>query len=78
MRKAFWLLLFGAALAASSVRVIQVEGGRLSGDLRFGPWTFEGGVRGRVKDLEIQAPRATLLAPKGKTCLLYTSPSPRD
>jgi hypothetical protein len=44
MRKAFWLLLFGASLAASSVRVIQVEGGRLSGDLRFGPWTFEGGV----------------------------------
>jgi hypothetical protein len=28
MRKAFWLLLFGAALAASSVRVIQVEGGK--------------------------------------------------
>jgi lipopolysaccharide export system protein LptA len=67
MRKAFWLLLFGAALAASSVRVIQVEGGRLSGDLRYGPWTFEGGVRGRVKDLEIQAPRATLTAPRGRT-----------
>ncbi|WP_117238308.1 OstA family protein [Thermus sediminis] len=61
------LLLFGVALAASGVRVIQVEGGRLSGDLRFGPWTFEGGVRGRVKDLEIQAPRATLTAPRGKT-----------
>jgi len=61
------LLLLGVALAASGVRIIQVEGGRLSGDLRYGPWTFEGGVRGRVKDLEIQAPRATLTAPRGRT-----------
>ena len=65
-RMTLWLLL-GVALAASGVRIIQVEGGRLSGDLRYGPWTFEGGVRGRVKDLEIQAPRATLTAPRGRT-----------
>ena len=60
-------LLAIAALAAENVRVIRVEGGRLSGDLRYGPWTFEGGVVGRVKDLRIRAPRATLTAPKGKT-----------
>ncbi|WP_038057536.1 LptA/OstA family protein [Thermus amyloliquefaciens] len=67
MRRWVWLSLLGVALAASSVRVIQVEGGRLSGDLRYGPWTFEGEVRGRVKDLEIRSPKATLTAPKGKT-----------
>ncbi|TFU15641.1 LptA/OstA family protein [Thermus tengchongensis] len=67
MRRWVWLSLLGVALAASSVRVIQVEGGRLSGDLRYGPWTFEGEVRGRVKDLEIRAPKAILTAPKGKT-----------
>ncbi|APD08675.1 MULTISPECIES: LptA/OstA family protein [Thermus] len=67
MKKAWVLALLGLALAASNVRVIQVEGGRLSGDLRYGPWTFEGEVRGRVKDLTIQAPKATLTAPKGKT-----------
>ncbi|WP_018111159.1 LptA/OstA family protein [Thermus igniterrae] len=67
MRRLLWLSLLGVALAASGVRVIQVEGGRLSGDLRYGPWTFEGEVRGRVKDLEIRAPKATLTAPKGKT-----------
>lgn len=67
MRKLGWIWLLGLALAATGVRVIQVEGGRLSGDLRFGPWTFEGGVKGRVKDLLIEAPRATLTAPKGKT-----------
>ncbi|AFV75673.1 hypothetical protein Theos_0611 [Thermus oshimai JL-2] len=68
MKKTLLLLgALGLALAASNVRVIQVEGGRLSGDLRFGPWTFEGGVKGRVKDLAIEAPRATLTAPKGKT-----------
>lgn len=68
MRK--WVLLgllALTALAAENVRVIRVEGGRLSGDLRYGPWTFEGGVVGRVKDLAIRAPRATLTAPKGKT-----------
>ncbi|RTI07797.1 OstA family protein, partial [Thermus scotoductus] len=47
MRRWVWLSLLGLALAASGVRVIQVEGGRLSGDLRYGPWTFEGEVRGR-------------------------------
>lgn len=67
MRRWLWIGLLGLALAASGVRVIQVEGGRLSGDLRYGPWTFEGEVRGRVKDLEIRAPKATLTAPKGKT-----------
>lgn len=67
MRRWVWLSLLGVALAASSVRVIQVEGGRLSGDLRYGPWNFEGEVRGRVKDLEIRAPKAILTAPKGKT-----------
>ncbi|SDE51438.1 lipopolysaccharide transport protein LptA [Thermus arciformis] len=67
MRRWGWLALLGLALAATNVRVIQVEGGRLSGDLRYGPWTFEGGVKGRVKDLTIEAPRATLTAPKGKT-----------
>ena len=67
MKRMTLLLLLGVALAASGVRIIQVEGGRLSGDLRYGPWTFEGGVRGRVKDLEIQAPRATLTAPRGRT-----------
>lgn len=67
MKRLLWLSLLGVALAASGVRVIQVEGGRLSGDLRYGPWTFEGEVRGRVKDLVIRAPKATLTAPKGKT-----------
>ncbi|RTH28225.1 LptA/OstA family protein [Thermus scotoductus] len=67
MRRWVWLSLLGLALAASGVRVIQVEGGRLSGDLRYGPWTFEGEVRGRVKDLEIRSSKATLTAPKGKT-----------
>lgn len=67
MKRLLWLSLLGVALAASGVRVIQVEGGRLSGDLRYGPWTFEGEVRGRVKDLVIRAPKATLIAPKGKT-----------
>ncbi len=67
MRRWVWLPLLGLALAASGLRVIQVEGGRLSGDLRHGPWTFEGEVRGRVKDLEIRSPKATLTAPKGKT-----------
>ncbi|KHG66293.1 OstA family protein [Thermus sp. 2.9] len=67
MRRLVLFSVLGLALAASGVRVIQVEGGRLSGDLRYGPWTFEGEVRGRVKDLSIQAPKATLTAPKGKT-----------
>jgi len=68
MKRMAWVLL-GMALvfAASEVRVIRVEGGRLSGDLRYGPWVFEGEVRGRVKDLTILAPKATLIAPKGKT-----------
>ncbi|GLV47309.1 hypothetical protein TJA_04820 [Thermus sp. LT1-2-5] len=67
MKRIVLFSFLGLALAASGVRVIQVEGGRLSGDLRYGPWTFEGEVRGRVKDLTIQAPKATLTAPKGKT-----------
>ncbi|MEZ0348267.1 MAG: LptA/OstA family protein [Thermus sp.] len=67
MRRLVLFSVLGLALAASGVRVIQVEGGRLSGDLRYGPWTFEGEVRGRVKDLSIQAPKATLTAPQGKT-----------
>ena len=48
MKRMAWVLL-GMALvfAASEVRVIRVEGGRLSGDLRYGPWVFEGEVRGR-------------------------------
>lgn len=43
MKRMAWVLL-GMALvfAASEVRVIRVEGGRLSGDLRYGPWVFEG------------------------------------
>ncbi len=62
-----FLALLGLVLAAQSVRIIRVEGGRLSGDLRYGPWVFEGEVRGQVKDLLILAPRATLTAPRGKT-----------
>ncbi len=54
-------------------RVITIEapGGQRSGNLRNGPWIYEagkpGGVIGKVKDLEINATRATLEAPQGKT-----------
>ncbi len=70
MRRGIFLAVLALGLVLSqdpAVRVIRVEGGRLSGDLRYGPWTFEGEVRGRVKDLEILAPKATLTAPKGRT-----------
>lgn len=70
MKRGLFMLALALGVVLSqdpAVRVIRVEGGRLSGDLRYGPWTFEGEVQGRVKDLLILAPKATLTAPKGKT-----------
>ncbi len=68
------LLLTLVVLAQSKEqRIITIEapGGQRSGNLRNGPWVYEagkpGGVIGRVKDLEINATRATLEAPPGKT-----------
>jgi len=74
MKRLAWLLLLTlAVLAQSKERIITIEapGGQRSGNLRNGPWVYEagrpGGVIGRVKDLEINATRATLEAPQGKT-----------
>ncbi|ADD28427.1 LptA/OstA family protein [Meiothermus ruber] len=76
MKRIAWLLfLLALAVLAQSKeqRIITIEapGGQRSGNLRNGPWVYEagkpGGVIGRVKDLEIQATRATLEAPQGKT-----------
>ncbi|RIH83177.1 Lipopolysaccharide export system protein LptA [Calidithermus terrae] len=68
------LLLLAAALSQSSnVRIIDIQspGGEVSGNPRNGPLTFTnptaGGVVGKVKDLQINASKATLQAPSGKT-----------
>lgn len=68
------LLLLLVVLAQSKEqRIITIEapGGQRSGNLRNGPWVYDGGkpggVIGKVKDLEIGATRATLEAPQGKT-----------
>lgn len=68
------LLLLLVVLAQSKEqRIITIEapGGQRSGNLRNGPWVYDGGkpggVIGKVKDLEINATRATLEAPQGKT-----------
>jgi lipopolysaccharide assembly outer membrane protein LptD (OstA) len=75
MKRLAWLLLLLtlAVLAQSKERIITIEapGGQRTGNLRNGPWVYEagrpGGVIGRVKDLEINATRAILEAPQGKT-----------
>ncbi|WP_299427916.1 LptA/OstA family protein [uncultured Meiothermus sp.] len=68
-----FLLMLVVLAQSKEQRIITIEapGGQRSGNLRNGPWVYEGGrpggVIGRVKDLEINATRATLEAPQGKT-----------
>lgn len=76
MKRIGWLLFLLTLLVLAQgkeQRIITIEapGGQRSGNLRNGPWVYEagkpGGVIGKVKDLEINATRATLEAPQGKT-----------
>lgn len=59
------LLLAGLALAAPSTRIITITAGKQSGSPRSGPLVFTGDVRGKVQNLVITAPKATLRAPQG-------------
>lgn len=60
-----------AQIREQRIITIEAPGGQRSGNLRNGPWVYDGGrqggVIGRVKDLEISATRAVLEAPQGKT-----------
>lgn len=76
MKHIGWLLFLLTLMVLAQgkeQRVITIEapGGQRSGNLRNGPWVYDGGkpggVIGKVKDLEINATRATLEAPQGKT-----------
>ncbi|WP_027882522.1 LptA/OstA family protein [Meiothermus rufus] len=76
MKRLGWVFVFLSLLVlaqSKEQRIITLEapGGTRSGNLRHGPWVYEagrpGGVIGRVKDLEINATKATLEAPQGKT-----------
>lgn len=76
MKHIGWLLFLLTLMVLAQgkeQRIITIEapGGQRSGNLRNGPWIYEagkpGGVIGKVKDLEINATRATLEAPSGKT-----------
>jgi lipopolysaccharide assembly outer membrane protein LptD (OstA) len=76
MKHVGWLLFLLMLLVLAQGReqriiTIEAPGGQRSGNLRNGPWVYEagkpGGVIGKVKDLEINANRATLEAPQGKT-----------
>ncbi len=68
-----FLLMLVVLAQSREQRIITIEapGGQRSGNLRNGPWVYDGarpgGVIGRVKDLEINATRAVLEAPPGKT-----------
>lgn len=65
------MLMVLAQSREQRIIVIEAPGGQRSGNLRNGPWIYEGGrpggVIGRVKDLEINATRAALEAPPSKT-----------
>ncbi|MDX2008442.1 MAG: LptA/OstA family protein [Meiothermus sp.] len=67
----FLLVLVVAQSKEQRVINISAPDGSRSGNLRNGPWTFDGGkpggVIGRVKDLTINSTKATLSAPDGKT-----------
>lgn len=76
--KARLLLLLALVMAlaiaqGNKSRVIKVEApeGKVSGNIRNGPLTFEsskpGGVVGKVKDLTILSTKAVLVAPEGKS-----------
>jgi lipopolysaccharide assembly outer membrane protein LptD (OstA) len=68
-----FLLVLVVLAQSKEQRIITIEapGGQRSGNLRNGPWVYDGGkpggVIGKVKDLEINATRAILEAPQGKT-----------
>jgi lipopolysaccharide export system protein LptA len=59
------LVIFGVALAAAGSRVIEIEGGRQQGDLRFGPYKFTEGVKATVQKLQIASTEGSLTAPQG-------------
>jgi lipopolysaccharide export system protein LptA len=59
------LVLFGVALAAAGSRVIEIEGGRQQGDLRFGPYKYTEGVKATVQKLQIESTDGSLTAPQG-------------
>lgn len=59
------LVIFGVALAAAGSRVIEIEGGRQQGDLRFGPYKYTEGVKATVQKLKIESTEGSLTAPTG-------------
>lgn len=59
------LVIFGVALAAAGSRVIEIEGGRQQGDLRFGPYKYTEGVKATVQKLQIESTEGSLTAPQG-------------
>ncbi len=59
------LVIFGVALAAAGSRVIEIEGGRQQGDLRFGPYKYTEGVKATVQKLQIASTEGSLTAPQG-------------
>jgi lipopolysaccharide export system protein LptA len=59
------LVIFGVALAAAGSRVIEIEGGRQQGDLRFGPYKYTEGVKATVQKLQIASTDGSLTAPQG-------------
>jgi lipopolysaccharide assembly outer membrane protein LptD (OstA) len=58
-------VLLGMTLAAAGSRVIEIEGGRQQGDLRFGPYKYSEGVKATVQKLQIASPEGSLTAPQG-------------
>ena len=58
-------VIFGVALAAAGSRVIEIEGGRQQGDLRFGPYKYSEGVKATVQKLKIESTDGSLTAPTG-------------
>jgi lipopolysaccharide export system protein LptA len=59
------LVIFGVAFAAAGSRVIEIEGGRQQGDLRFGPYKYTEGVKATVQKLQIASTEGSLTAPDG-------------
>ena len=60
------LALVGLAVAQSG-RVIDIKGGRATGNPRNGPLEFTGDFTATVQKLSIKAEKATLTAPEGQT-----------